>query len=66
MRVIGLQGQVLEKLDDLQLETDLKNGVPYLVGRCTLCREHMILKWRGAGKYRCPYCKKEIWIRRNR
>lgn len=50
----------------LQLETDEKNGVPYLVGRCLQCDEHLILKWKGAGKYKCPYCKREFVIRRNR
>jgi len=66
VKIIGLEGQQVEKPDSLQLETDLNNGVPYLTGRCNACREHFILKFKGAGKYKCPTCKKDIWIRRLR
>ena len=65
MRILDSTKDSLEKPDDIGLETDLKNGVPYLTGRCTKCREHFILKWHGAGKYKCPKCRKEIVIRRN-
>jgi hypothetical protein len=66
MKVIDSSQQQVEKPDDIVLGTDLKNGVPYLAGRCTICREHFILKFTGAHKYECPKCKKEFIIRRNR
>lgn len=66
MRILDSTVQQLDKPDDLQLETDLKNGVPYLVGRCTACREYMILKWTGAHMYKCQHCHKQFMVRRNR
>lgn len=66
MKIIDTTIQVTEKPDTLKLETDFKNGVPYLTGRCTKCREHFILKFTGAHMYKCPKCKKEFMLRRNR
>lgn len=58
--------KIIENPDWIKLEPDAKNAVPYIVGRCNKCREHFILKFSGAHKYKCPYCKREFIIRRNR
>lgn len=58
--------KVIENPDSIQVEIDNKNAVPYLVGRCGKCREHFILKFTGAHKYKCPYCHNYFIIRRSR
>ena len=58
--------KIVENPDWIQPETDEKSGVLYLVGRCNVCREHLIVKWKGAGKYKCPKCRLPFIVRRNR
>ena len=58
--------KIIENPDWIKFEVQPKNGVVFLTGRCNKCREHMILKWSGAHKYKCPYCKNEFIIRRDR
>lgn len=52
--------------DWIQTEIDKKSGVLYLIGRCIKCREHFILKFTGAHKYKCPKCRNEFVVRRER
>lgn len=58
--------KIIEQPEWLTTETDEKSGVLYLVGRCNICREHFILKFTGAHKYKCPKCRNGFIIRRNR
>jgi len=46
------------------VETDQHNGVPYIHGECAHCSKDFIIKFYGAGKYKCPYCKKLFILRR--